>query len=349
MNSTIVSVVTKVTDKCNLGCSYCHIGGSRQKSISYPTLRSLLEPLLQVRSDYIHLNWSGGEPLLLPDSLFEFIKLERQKYKPSFDDSIQTNGLLLTAERFENLTAMGFKLGVSFDGTTDLQCKQRLVNLNVAERIYQNLLERNKSLNNVIAVLTKYSIGKEKEIYENLRRVSNNASVNMYIPTGRGKNYATQLLPTPEDMGKMLIHFYGLWSKDDSKFMLSPFVRIVQSLFNPKANHICEYSAEVCNKVIGVDPEGGVYFCARATSNPEFFMGNLNHQSLDDILSHPIRDKIFERRELLRKKCNCEYFDICNGGCPEETLVNGNFFDKTYYCESRRMLFDHIVKDLKNG
>jgi len=316
--------------------------------MSKETLKSILDNFSSKDGEYVHFNWSGGEPLLQGDLFFEEVNRLVTEKGANVDYSIQTNGVLLTDEKLEKLRKLNFNVGVSFDGTVGLHVKQRRVPEKVAKRIYETLKQRGRDMNNIISVLTRHGLGMEKEIYDNLKGLAKNASVNVYIPTGNGRKNSSELLASPKEMGNMLIKFYDLWSQDESNFMLSPFTRILQSLVNPKGNHICEYSAEACNQVVGLDPEGNVYFCARATSDPNFYMGSLKTQSLDEILSNPIREKVYERREELRKECNCEYFDICNGGCPQEAAVNGDFFSKTYYCESRKMLFDYMVGSLKN-
>ncbi|MCD6270721.1 SPASM domain-containing protein [bacterium] len=49
-------------------------------------------------------------------------------------------------------------------------------------------------------------------------------------------------------------------------------------------------------------------------------------------------------------KCqNCKWFEICNGGCPHTAyLYTGDLFQKDFYCEGRKKLFEHMYTTVRS-
>jgi sulfatase maturation enzyme AslB (radical SAM superfamily) len=61
--------------------------------------------------------------------------------------------------------------------------------------------------------------------------------------------------------------------------------------------------------------------------------------------------KIFQKRILHIKDNACEgckWWDYCKGGCPYESKGQfNNYFDKSHWCESYKMLFNYIDQSSK--
>ena len=103
------------TRRCNIACAHCY-------SVSGPTAREelpleLLSDCLgdAVRLGYRQLAVSGGEPLLyrpLPDLLARAREL-------GMVTTVTSNGMLLTARRWEPLAALVDVLAISIDGTPE--------------------------------------------------------------------------------------------------------------------------------------------------------------------------------------------------------------------------------------
>jgi len=75
---------------------------------------------------------------------------------------------------------------------------------------------------------------------------------------------------------------------------------------------------------------------------------------LQDTIGSEKHQVILDRFSKLEEgECEgCDYLPYCSGGCPIEALsYSGNFMSKTYYCETRKGLFDIILEDLntENG
>lgn len=353
MEKVDISVVAQVTERCNLECKYCYIGVSSGKDMSINTAKNLISKFLDYNDSFAHFTWIGGEPLLRDISFFESIMNLSHKYnykKLSVSHSIQTNGVFLTLEKRNILRKMGFKISVSYDGCSEINDQQRVTtnNKSISLKVLRNIEESQKEVG-IITVLTKKSLGKEKEIYDMLRKKTKFARINLYSPIGRGMNHINELLPSPEEAKQMMIKFYELWKNDDSELQLKPYTEIIKSFFTGLPLN-CEYSAVSCYRILGVNVQGDLYICSRAFNIPHMKLGNINKHNLEDLINTKTHQQILERYLYLKDKLKDPWFFLSSGGCPVEAyLYTGNIMNESYYGkEVRNVLFNKIKEDLED-
>ena len=347
-----VSLVTRVTEKCNAKCTYCYMSEKQDKDLESDSAEKLIAAFLGYNKKYAHFTWIGGEPLIRPDSFFkELVEFSKKHNKKDLDvsHSIQTNGIGLTPERREYLKSLGFKIGVSYDGTLAIQNELRQTKNGkfIGLRVLENLQSSKKTLP-TISVITRLSLGKEKEIYSGLKEITSAASLNFYAPTGEGLLQKDRLLPSKEEASSLMTSFYTLWRDDDSLFLLYPYKNMARSFFTGMSR-ACEFSAISCFQIVGADTEGNIYTCSRSAHIPETRLGNIHKESIEEILENGARGRILDRYLHLKSE-GCKWFTLCCGGCPVEALSHtGNFMNKTYYCcEAKGAVFAAIEKDLND-
>ncbi|VVB81650.1 Coenzyme PQQ synthesis protein E [uncultured archaeon] len=352
---TDYSIVAQLTDCCNLNCTYCYLDKARPKrNMDLKTVERLISEVHGYNDAFAHFAWVGGEPLLRSDGFLEqIIETGKACNTKGLDisHSIQTNGIELTEDRQKRLRAMGYRLGGSFDGCLDVQKKQRVnrTGQDKTETIIRNYEACRREIG-LIAVLTNNLVGREIEAYENLRRLCTTARINFFAPSGGGLLAKDELLPSVENATSSFLEFYRLWKSDDSDFNLNPFSSIVRGFFTGWVK-TCDYSAYSCTRLLGVDPDGGVFLCSRSTHMPETKLGNINEISLKEMIGNRVHQKIMDRYfDLKEGDCGgCNWFSICSGGCPiEAKSLSGDFNQKTYYCETKKTLFRKISEDLND-
>ena len=348
-----ISLVVRVTENCNLRCVYCYMGEKKAKEMSLETAERLVSSFLGYNSDYFHFTWVGGEPLLKPDSFFESISKFSKDYNKKelkVSHSIQTNGVLLSQERFNHLRGLGFKIGISYDGCSDIQDKQRVnkQGKGFSDKVFDIIKMSNKRLG-IVAVLTKNSIGREKEIFENIKPITNYIRINFYSPLGYGNVNGKEFMPSKEEADQMLINFYNLWKEDNSNLIFRPFSDIIRAFFTGKMLN-CDYSAVSCYSILGSNSEGDIYLCSRAVDTPEMKLGNIYKNKLEEMIDSPLHEKILDRYFYLKEKINDPWFRFSCGGCPVEAYsYTGDMMNEGYYGhEVRNSLFKLIFNDLKN-
>lgn len=136
------------TEQCNLRCTYCYEAfelGHMEAGVV-----TAIKQLITNRITELHklsVDWFGGEPLLAMDVIEEISGLAQQLAdlhpELEYKSSITTNGVLLTSEYAQRLSAVGVRhLHVSLDGPDGVHDQTRRLRggRGTFRRIEQNLL-----------------------------------------------------------------------------------------------------------------------------------------------------------------------------------------------------------------
>jgi len=133
-------------EKCNINCSYCHLGYKNYDTIiNKNIIINLLEKLKEYSTIYpnkeILLEFQGGEPL----SYFEEIRYIVKEYKKRFWDKIKfiltTNGVLINDNilSFLSQNKSSISLNISFDWNKDITTVNRTQNNKITDIIINNI------------------------------------------------------------------------------------------------------------------------------------------------------------------------------------------------------------------
>ena len=122
----IKSIILVPTLNCNFGCHYCFekelTDGFKTSENYYNALKN---NIISDKNKFKHLNLSlfGGEPFLHKKQLFDFldfIKINSNEEKYTFDVSVTTNGSLLNEEDIEKLIDYNCRfLQITLDGSRE--------------------------------------------------------------------------------------------------------------------------------------------------------------------------------------------------------------------------------------
>ncbi len=351
------SVLIKTSDSCNLACSYCYATTrtakiSQDNFLSLDTTKRIFQETTNFFGNVKNINyiWHGGEPLLLGLDYFKNI-VERQRYYKEtgfkLTNSIQTNGILIDENWAKFFYDSDFSVGVSIDGLPDLHNKVRKFPNH--ENSYYRVLEGIKCLKseNVklggLCVITNQSVLFSKEILENFVNLGIKKIDFLPFVDFDNNDQTTSLSLAPKELYDFLGSAFDYWFKlDDPDFEIRIFENIILGLLGEKIS-LCSFNGN-CNQFISINANGDVYHCDFFVGNNSFCFGNIMNDSLGFILTGA---RYIEYQEIvthLPKMCgHCKWKKICNGGCTYHRWIrNKNFSDKYYFCESRKLLFDHI-------
>jgi MoaA/NifB/PqqE/SkfB family radical SAM enzyme len=168
---TIGYVTLKVTNGCNLKCSYCNVDADlpstpRMSAETFRRVATLLIENSQVQK--LGLEFHGGEPLLFPDSWYAetvgFAQELAKKHGKTVTHPMQTNGTRLTEERLNFLTSLGICVGISCDGPPEINNTYRQAGKQV-EKAIQLMLSRKKGFGMVL-VLSRANCFRMTEVME---------------------------------------------------------------------------------------------------------------------------------------------------------------------------------------
>jgi len=340
------------TESCNLSCSYCYISDKKVKRLSYENLERIFSQLFEIEKESLNVLIIGGEPLAFGlAGLQDIVSIEKKyNYKNiPVSNSLQSNGTLITEGIAQFFHDEHFNVGISFDGPKWLHDKNRV--LNNREGSYDSVIQGINHLKNedvpfsTLTVLTHDSLGYERDIIDSIRGVgSKRARLSVYTPSN-GSN--DSFFVTPKELGESWIRFYDYWM-ETGDIVLEPFESIVRS-FLLGYNDGCAYSAVCESAFVAVDSFLDVYSCNRFVGLKDFSFGNIFDTSLSDLLSKKAGSTLMGS-EVRRAYCDsCKFVSICNGGCASETLgVSGSVNTHYPFCQSRKMLFEHVKNSIEN-
>lgn len=352
-----IIVIAKPTHECNFKCKYCYIPSEtiEKGHMNDETLRSLTEGLFS-NFDKIKIIWHGGEPTLMGLDFYEKVKDIQAEYDSKrFSNRIQTNaGKTLTEELIDFFKSEKINISFSLDGPKHLHNLTRVYHNNkgtfddVIRSV--NLMKRKEMRTGAICILNRYNIDNTDEIYNFFKKRQINLKVNPLIQIGRAKNNAN-LSITPQEYANAMTRFFDRWLFDkDPKIMVDPFQGDIKG-FLSNTPYGCNSSGDCAERFLGIDPSGDVYPCGRFSGEEEFRYGNVNKTPLKKILESEKRKKLIKRKEIMTGiggECNpCNWRDLCNSGCMHNAYINnGTVYSRDLYCESTKILYNHIAKTI---
>ncbi len=324
-------VVWNFTQACNLNCIHCY-QDARRVLPDELTLKEKLRMLDTFKENYVSLlAFSGGEPMLAGD----FWEVVERAGAMKFNISIATNGSLLTKEAAKRMRDINVRyVEVSLDSVHPEKHDRFRGASGLWERavagIKAALSQRNRGLKvGIASTITRLNF----EELEDLIRFAEDLGVDTFfafnfIPTGRASSII-HLDITPQMRQEMLEILYA--------HLVRGKINIVSSA--PQLGRLCMASgldgpttaghygagpginARILAKYIGGCGAGRSYMALQPNGavTPCVFMpievGNLRHQSLENLWHNSPVFKILRDRDERYGHCRiCEYKYYC-GGC----------------------------------
>ncbi|TFF90217.1 MAG: radical SAM protein, partial [Promethearchaeota archaeon] len=347
------SLVLIVTENCNLRCKYClymnnyeDFRGISNRNMSFNIAFKAIKYFLnkKAKNDNIpFICFTGGEPLLKWDLIEEIIsKTTKQFHKENIKWFFNTNGVLLTEEKFNFLKEMKIIIKVSLDGPKKIHDKYR-VDSNLRgtfDRVFDNI---NKLRNKFPKYYRKYvSISfviAEPEKLSKIRKFFLENEVLKNIPKLCSQVYNLKLknkeLYQPlklEDYNKEMEEYIKFISHNDSyKFPFNFWwAKYLLVIYNRDINPLESNKKMINTYVPGahrlvVHPDGEYGFCIQGAES--FRIGNveagLNFEKLFKIIN--------KTEKFLSEHCiNCWAFRICPI-CIGFFTKNSNLSEKLFF------------------
>lgn len=156
----ILSLVIAPTLRCNFKCYYCFESLNTRKNdefISTEVQNDIINFIRKSIEDNhikrVNITWYGGEPLILPDTIFSMQKQINELCNTNnirIDSSIITNGILLSPQVCDLLYGLGIKrVQITIDGPEQIHNKRRYYPVNPSNNYNQILNSILKSNNNI--------------------------------------------------------------------------------------------------------------------------------------------------------------------------------------------------------
>jgi uncharacterized protein len=345
----MITIIFKAVEKCNSNCIYCGVIKKRQNVImEYDLLQEILQKindyLLKYPAETISFIWHGGEVCLLgADYFYKAIEL-LEKYckttKNRIKHLVQSNLTLINQEIIDAFKILGIKsVGSSYEFIPHIRGfgKERdSVAYNKKFFKGANLLEQNRMGWGVIYVVHKQSLKNPMEVFHTLTnlKVTCGPQFNkIYIYDEDKYNLAI----TGREFADFLGAILPFWWEHRERFPnITPFSEFYESCIRKTNRMGCELTGRCSHKWIYVGPTGKVTQCGRAGDFGILPYGNIQDQTLEEILNNPQRKNLENRITFLRNTAckDCRFWMVCNGGCPlDAILINANIYSKAPHCD----------------
>jgi uncharacterized protein len=334
-------LIKPASSLCNLKCRYCFyhdVSENRDvKStgiMNQTTMDNLIlkacEPDQQLT---ITFAFQGGEPTLPGLDYFkDFISSVNQNKKASQQIiyTIQTNGTLLDQSWFTFLKQNNFLVGISLDGFKENHDALRIghndqLTFDLVMKTIEGLRLHQIEFN-ILTVLTSQLAKEPEKLYRFYR--SHDFRYAQLIPClPRLKGQSDHFALTPELFASFYKTFYDLWLIDFEKkdyLSVSLFDNVIPMYkgYKPMQCGMLGY----CSPQFVIEADGSVYPCDFYALD-EYCCGNINTDTLDQILHHPKMIAFLREKKTMSPLCEtCRFKPICNGNCKR---LNVTYFNET--------------------
>ena len=366
---------------CNLDCKYCYYLEKEKLYPSDPDKYHMSDKVLELFiASYIHgqagrsilFTWHGGEPLMRGIDFFKKVIDLQKKYGAGkyIENSLQTNGTLLTDDWCLFFKENKFLIGLSIDGPE--HCHDHYRTYKDGKPSFAKtmtgvgLLIKHGVDFNTLSVVNDYNSKYPLEVYRFLKQIGSRFM--QFIPIAEwvdpdskpdqlsilapdsGKNaVVTNWSVDPVDYGNFLIKIFDEWvSQDIGNYYVITFDAVLANwLGEPPA--ICVY-AKTCGTAAAMEFNGDVYACDHFVF-PEYKLGNVRNTLLETMMQSDFQRKFGrDKWDKLPRYCfQCEFLKICTGECPKNRflLTPDGQPGLNYLCAGFKLFYAHVAPYMK--
>ena len=343
---------------CNLRCKYCYY---LEKSKLFPNEHNTMddETLERFIRDYIQsqsmqqvlFTWHGGEPMLRPLAFYEKVIELQKRYAGGriIENSLQTNGTLITDEYAKFFVKNGWLIGVSIDGPKEYHDAYRrsagggATFDNVMKGI--DILNRYKVEWNAMAVINNLNGNHPLEFYHFFKRIGCRYIQFTPVVDASRLGELTPYSVRPRQWGEFLCRLFDEWVRNDvGKYFIQIFDATLANWCGV-APGVCSL-AKYCGHAGVMEHNGNVYSCDHFVY-PEYLLGNIKTKGLVEMMYSERQTKFgHDKYATLPRQCKeCKWLFACNGECPKNRLLNTKDGESglNYLCEGYQMYFEHVA------
>lgn len=355
------AIIFKPTEACNSNCAYCDvITNKAPKTMSLDVLEKVFlrigEYLDSPNAERTELIWHGGEPLLLKPYFFEEAIRLQEKYCGNHPEmlchAIQTNLTLLKETHIDLFKKLGItQVGTSYEpieGIRGLGATRDSILYNHKFLDALEILEKHGIGWGFIYVVTRRAIADPSGLFYKLANFTVNGSFSMNPVLIYGED-VHQLAITNEEYADFLGAILKEWWPVRDRFPnVEPFRSYLRNYEGARCLGCCD-SGECSFMHLYIGPEGEASQCGRSGDWGILNYGNINDSTLYELLHHPDREILKQRKSVLPKAdCQgCPYWEICHGGCPLDAWHgHGTFHKKTDWCLSKKLFLKNYFEPI---
>ncbi len=347
--ATAFSLMLKpVGPECNLDCKYCYYldkvlqtgGGSAPRVMSGEVLEAAVRQHIEANGvDTVSFCWHGGEPLLAGLDFFRKVVELQRRYAngKKIENSIQTNGTLLTPQWASFFASEKFLVGISLDGPAAVHDANRhnKGGAPTFEAVMRGVGELQKAgaEYNTLSAVSAASEGRGREIYRFMKSIGSRYM--QFLPVVEHvkdiPGYSREVICSPHDpagrragwsvraegYGRFLNDIFDDWVVGDvGDYFVQMFDATLAGWCGLRPG-LCSF-CESCGDALVVETGGDVYSCDHFVY-PEYRLGNVASSELGAMYASPSQFAFgLAKRNTLPADCRrCLWLHLCRGECPK--------------------------------
>ncbi len=337
-------VTLKLTSGCNLKCSYCNVEADvpstpRMSIETFKRIADLYIPNSEGKE--IGLEFHGGEPLILSDEWFEeavgYAGALAKKHGKTMMHPMQTNGTKLTEERYRFLTDLGIMIGVSFDGTPEINDRYRMAGKQVEKAV--KMIVNNKRGFGMIMVLSKANCYETGEIMEYFAGLGVPAfRINFLQPQGHGMDHT---LLSGDEMYAGIKGIFDHMAKTEcavvEETVQTLVTRFVYGRSTKPALSCWELECQAGRTYCAINIEGDVFSCG--TDLQKHQLGNIEY-GFDSINTEETLCSLHHKDAWYARCFDCHAKRVCALGCPTSHANEPRYRDSE--CDYTRKFYAYL-------
>lgn len=343
---------------CNLHCDYCYYLEKKElygKEKKFMMSDQLLEQFVE---EYIHsqttneilFTWHGGEALMRNQQFYEKALHFQQIYGQgrSIQNSLQTNGTLLTDDWCGFFKKHDFLIGISLDGPQHCHDKYRKTKdkrpsfHEVMKGV--ELLKKHGVEFNIMAVVNDYNVNYPLEFYRFFKSIGAQFIQFSPIVEQIDGHMAPWNVPAGK-WGNFLIAIFDEWVRQDVGRVYVQIFDAALANWVGVAPGVCTF-AKKCGHAGVIEFNGDVYSCDHFVQ-PKHKLGNIHTNTLVEMMYSSKQAQFgADKQSKLPKQCKaCEYLFACTGECPKNRIIQTKDGEEglNYLCEGYYRFYKHIA------
>lgn len=369
-----LSVILKVTERCNLACPYCYFYFSGDDSHrEHPafaddqmlsrTVSFIVDAIRVQGIRQVQVGLHGGEPLLLKPARFDAIcQTLREAIEPLCELMllVQTNGVLLDERWVDVLARHRVRVGVSIDGDPETHDRNRITKK--GRGTYGETLKGWRLLNqavkdgrvasaSILAVVAPDQSG--LELYRHFRKELDADGMNFLLPDLTHDDPQA----TPEHVeacGDFMIGVYNGWASLGASSSRGS-VRFIEEIVGPLLDDsLCRRAALGRRRLpnqFAISTDGEICpddvirgFAPRLRKLPY----RVGTDQAARLRQSPVWQELEQAQAQLPAECaSCLWRNICGGGALAHRYSNARGFNNpSVYCAGLKKLYRHVAMSL---
>jgi uncharacterized protein len=354
-----VDFVLKISERCNLACTYCYFFFQKMDTFKDNTAVIKLKTVHQFVAfinqgvkelgiTSINIGLHGGEPLLIKKSRFSQIcQILRNGISKEISLSLmcQTNGTLIDDEWVDIFDKYNVNVGVSIDGPKHIHDKYRIDHNGKGS--YEETVRGIKLLQKAAKEGRIPSTGSlcvanidynGEELVKHMHEDLGMHNFDLLLPR---EAYDSNI---EDQQDKWIAYFQGVLNywlsiKKENTLSMSTLDNIFSAFISSESAKRLDEQKSMLHNVINITSEGQIGLDDNILSLDNNLLDkskNITNTSLKQFIASPIWQQLIKAVDEKPDGCDgCEWYRTCRGGALFNRYQKGNGFkNKTVFCKT---------------